>query len=599
MFGRRILVKKEDTVDTDNDTSNNAFLKLMKVSSLHGDFVVPDYQRGYRWSKIDVERLLDDVYMFDERNDQAYCLQPVVVKRNQDESFELIDGQQRLTTLFLIYSHMHARNPDIDILDFRIRYVTRPNSEEFLSSLSSYVAADGFNRPGNSDTNIDFFFMCEAMEAIDDWFSQTLERYQVRASTARQRIAAKFDTCVQLIWYEVPSSEDGNKMFTRLNIGKIPLTNAELVKALFLSQNARKPVPAEMQQEIVLQWDSMETQLRNESLWGFLVGKPSKGGKDTRIDLVLDLVAENAGGKNDKYWTFYRLQEMAIKDSPQKLWESINRTFLNLRGWFEDSELYHKIGYLIASGSSSIASLYKTSAKSRKSDFVTALNRLIKESVQCENVENLSYGSGNAMISKILLLFNILSVMRASDKTQRFPFDKFRTQLWSLEHIHAQQSQIAGDSTTWKQWLELHLKVLDDFRENQNTGIDQEITLRERMKAMIEAKAPSKEDFIQLQEEVFNALSDSDDVDYLDGLANLALLNCGNNSALGNSVFAVKRDSIIDMDKRGEFIPFCTRMVFLKYYSRSKDADMRFWTEKDRQVYIAAIKEVLKDYLAG
>ncbi len=586
-------------MDTDNDTSNNAFLKLMKVSSLHGDFVVPDYQRGYRWSKIDVERLLDDVYMFDERNDQAYCLQPVVVKRNQDESFELIDGQQRLTTLFLIYSHMHARNPDIDILDFRIRYVTRPNSEEFLSSLSSYVAADGFNRPGNSDTNIDFFFMCEAMEAIDDWFSQTLERYQVRASTARQRIAAKFDTCVQLIWYEVPSSEDGNKMFTRLNIGKIPLTNAELVKALFLSQNARKPVPAEMQQEIVLQWDSMETQLRNESLWGFLVGKPSKGGKDTRIDLVLDLVAENAGGKNDKYWTFYRLQEMAIKDSPQKLWESINRTFLNLRGWFEDSELYHKIGYLIASGSSSIASLYKTSAKSRKSDFVTALNRLIKESVQCENVENLSYGSGNAMISKILLLFNILSVMRASDKTQRFPFDKFRTQLWSLEHIHAQQSQIAGDSTTWKQWLELHLKVLDDFRENQNTGIDQEITLRERMKAMIEAKAPSKEDFIQLQEEVFNALSDSDDADYLDGLANLALLNCGNNSALGNSVFAVKRDSIIDMDKRGEFIPFCTRMVFLKYYSRSKDADMRFWTEKDRQVYIAAIKEVLKDYLAG
>lgn len=203
------------------------------------------------------------------------------------------------------------------------------------------------------------------------------------------------------------------------------------------------------------------------------------------------------------------------------------------------------------------------------------------------------------MIFKILLLFNILSVMRASDKTQRFPFDKFRTQLWSLEHIHAQQSQIAGDSTTWKQWLELHLKVLDDFRENQNTGIDQEITLRERMKAMIEAKAPSKEDFIQLQEEVFNALSDSDDVDYLDGLANLALLNCGNNSALGNSVFAVKRDSIIDMDKRGEFIPFCTRMVFLKYYSRSKDADMRFWTEKDRQVYIAAIKEVLKDYLAG
>ena len=587
-------------MNADNDMSNEASLKLMKVSSLHGDFVVPNYQRGYRWSKIDVERLLDDIFTFDEKNNQSYCLQPVVVKSPSQKNgeFELIDGQQRLTTLFLIYSHMHARNPDVDIPDFRIRYVTRPNSGEFLSSLSSCVTPDGFVRPDNSDSNIDFFFMCEAMEAIDYWFQQTEGRYQVRASTARQKIASKFDTCVQLIWYKVPSSEDGNKMFTRLNIGKIPLTNAELVKALFLSQNARKPVPAEKQQEIVLQWDSMETQLRNESFWGFLQENPSRGVKDTRIDLVLDLVAENAGEKHDKYWTFYRLQEMAIKDSPEKLWESINRTFLKLCGWFEDPELYHKIGYLVASGSSSIASLYKTSAKSRKSDFVTTLNRLIKESVRCENVENLSYGSGNAMISKILLLFNILSVMRASDKTQRFPFDKFKTQQWSLEHIHAQQSQIAGDSTTWKQWLELHLKVLDDFRENQHAGINQETTLRERMKTMIEAKALSKEEFIQLQEEVFKALSDSDDVDYLDGLANLALLNCGNNSALGNSVFAVKRDSIIDMDKHGEFIPFCTRMVFLKYYSSSKDADMRFWTERDRQVYLAAIKEVLKDYLA-
>ena len=588
-------------MNTDTVMSNDASLKLMKVSSLHGDFVVPNYQRGYRWSKIDVERLLDDVFTFDEKNNQSYCLQPVVVKSPSQKNgeFELIDGQQRLTTLFLIYSHMHARNPDVDIPDFRIRYVTRPKSGEFLSSLSSCVTPDGFVRPDNSDSNIDFFFMCEAMEAIDYWFQQTEGRYQVRASTARQKIAAKFDTCVQLIWYTVPSSEDGNKMFTRLNIGKIPLTNAELVKALFLSQNARKPVSAEKQQEIVLQWDSMETQLRNESFWGFLQENPSRGVKDTRIDLVLDLVAENAGEKHDKYWTFYRLQEMAIKDSPEKLWASINRTFLKLCGWFEDPELYHKIGYLVASGSSSIASLYKTSAKSRKSDFVTTLNRLIKESVRCENVENLSYGSGNAMISKILLLFNILSVMRASDKTQRFPFDKFKTQQWSLEHIHAQQSQIAGDSTTWKQWLELHLKVLDDFRENQHAGINQETTLRERMKTMIEAKALSKEEFMQLQEEVFKALSDSDDVDYLDGLANLALLNCGNNSALGNSVFAVKRDSIIDMDKHGEFIPFCTRMVFLKYYSSSKDADMRFWTERDRQVYLAAIKEVLKGYLAG
>ena len=588
-------------MNKDNDVSVDASLKLIKVSNIKGIFDVPGYQRGYRWGKTDVERLLDDVFTFGERNDQTYCLQPVVVKRKDDGCFELIDGQQRLTTLFLIYSHMHAKNPDVEIPDFLIRYDARPQSETFLSSLSSCVTSDGFSRPGHGDSNIDFYFMCEAMATIDDWFRKTEERYQVRASTARQRVAAKFDTCVQLIWYEVPSSEDGNKMFTRLNIGKIPLTNAELVKALFLSQNALNPVSPEKQQEIVLQWDSMEAQLRNESLWGFLVVKPASCMKDTRIDLVLDLVAGNVGGKTDKYWTFYRLQEMSRESSADELWKRINRTFLKLRGWYDDHELYHKIGYLVASGACGIPSLYEASEGARKSDFVTTLDRRIKESVRCESVEDLSYGdrSGYAMILKILLLFNVMSVMGAGDKTQRFPFDIFKKQSWSLEHIHAQQSQIAGDAATWKEWLELHLKVLDDFQENRHWGSDRISTLPERIKAMIEAKSLSKEEFTLLQEEVFKELSSSDDVDYLDGLSNLALLNCGNNSALGNSVFAVKRDSIIEMDKRGEFIPFCTRMVFLKYYSRSKDADMRFWTERDRQVYLAAIKDTLKEYLAS
>ena len=390
-------------------------------------------------------------------------------------------------------------------------------------------------------------------------------------------------------------------MFARLNIGKIPLTNAELVKALFLRQNAQMPVSAEKQQEIVLQWDSVEAQLRDEALWGFLVEKPSKGRKDTRIDLVLDLVAGNDGGKADKYWTFYRLSEMVRESSPDDLWKQINRTFLKLHGWFEDHKLYHTIGYLVASGTCSIASLFQVSATSRKSDFVKELDRRIAESVRCENLEELSYRSRSdyAMISKILLLFNVLSVMKAGDGSQRFPFDTFKGQSWSLEHIHAQQSQIAGDSAAWKEWLRLHLKVLEEVRESPMPGGDQMQELQGRMRAMMEATAPGREEFTQLQEEVFRVLSGSGDVDYLDGLANLALLNCGNNSALGNSVFAVKRDFIIDMDKSGDFIPFCTRMVFLKYYSRSTDADMRFWTERDRQAYLAAIKDSLKEYIAG
>ena len=94
-------------MNTDTDVSNDASLKLIKVSSLKGGFAVPGYQRGYRWSKTDVERLLDDVFTFDERNDQTYCLQPVVVKGKENGNFELIDGQQRLTTMAIYMKLLH------------------------------------------------------------------------------------------------------------------------------------------------------------------------------------------------------------------------------------------------------------------------------------------------------------------------------------------------------------------------------------------------------------------------------------------------------------------------------------------------------------
>ena len=78
------------------------------VGDIKGDFYVPSYQRGYRWGKTEVERLLDDVYSTEGKRN--YCLQPVVVRKTGDR-YELIDGQQRLTTIFLIYKYMNdAKN---------------------------------------------------------------------------------------------------------------------------------------------------------------------------------------------------------------------------------------------------------------------------------------------------------------------------------------------------------------------------------------------------------------------------------------------------------------------------------------------------------
>lgn len=72
-------------------------------------FYIPAYQRGYRWSAEQVEQLIDDLEEFKTRRETNtnafYCLQPLVIKPvKQDNigSLEVIDGQQRLTTILLI-----------------------------------------------------------------------------------------------------------------------------------------------------------------------------------------------------------------------------------------------------------------------------------------------------------------------------------------------------------------------------------------------------------------------------------------------------------------------------------------------------------------
>lgn len=88
------------------------------ISEITGKFTIEAYQRGYRWGKDEVEYLLEDINEIPDG--QKYCLQPVVVK-NVNDTYELIDGQQRLTTLYLIMKYLNAY---VDI-KFSIEHYTK------------------------------------------------------------------------------------------------------------------------------------------------------------------------------------------------------------------------------------------------------------------------------------------------------------------------------------------------------------------------------------------------------------------------------------------------------------------------------------------
>ena len=74
-------------------------------------FYIPAYQRGSRWTKRQVVELLDDIWDFQSQPEAGsntfYCLQSIVVKyRDEAEDWELVDGQQRLTTIHLILNYL-------------------------------------------------------------------------------------------------------------------------------------------------------------------------------------------------------------------------------------------------------------------------------------------------------------------------------------------------------------------------------------------------------------------------------------------------------------------------------------------------------------
>ena len=71
----------------------------------------------------------------------------------------------------------------------------------------------------------------------------------------------------------------------------------------------------------------------------------------------------------------------------------------------------------------------------------------------------------------------------------------------------------------------------------------------------------------------------------------------GDNSALSNSVFEVKRREVIRRDRHGSFIPVCTRNAFLKYYTEAAGQQIHFWGDQDRQGYLNALLDALGPYL--
>lgn len=559
-------------------------LELKTISELRDyNFIIPAYQRGYRWTDIEISELLNDIDSFtpraiDPQSDDRtwYCLQPIVMKKNINGFFEVIDGQQRLTTIYLILFYLnqdYVENKRDKI--FRLDYETRPNSSEFLKNLEDLEEI-------NND-NIDFYYISKAYKSISSWFDSKSEDNFFD----KPNFSSKFKFYSKVIWYE-SKEDDPISIFTRINIGKIPLTNSELIKALFLNSSNFNEQDNKLklrQLEIANEWDRIENSLQDNRFWYFL---NKERGFTNRIEFIFDLMNKDPNSE-DKLATFRFFSKKFKKPSNKILaenWDEIKDYYNRFHEWYSDRSLYHKIGYLVSVNATDIDELYLESIQKKKTEFNEYLDIKIKSSLKNITISELQYNETND-VKKILLLYNILTMLSSEQDNSYFPFDLYENQKWDIEHITSIKNKIPEDKHK-RQWL-----------EDSKAFIDTEL-LKPEEGDLIE----NINNWSELDEDGFTVLFDiinnhfnqfinlEDDVD---SLSNLALLDSTTNRSYKNAVFPIKRKTIIDRDKKGTFIPICTKNVFLKYFS-NYPPKISFWTQEDRVNYENDLIKTLEKY---
>lgn len=609
-------------------------IELKSVSELLGmKFFIPNYQRGYRWTEQQVKDLLNDIWEFSKKKKQEYefyCLQPLVVKRKDEDvlnsikaatsieevetllkgSWEVIDGQQRLTTLFIILSVLEEKSL------YSIEYETRDDSKDFLKNIEE----------SKKNENIDYYHIYQSKQTISSWFNNDEEK------------KAKFKNIllnnVRFIWYE-SVDEDPIKVFTRLNIGKISLTNAELIKALFLNRSNFGEKDSEhlklRQQEIASEWDYIEYTLQNDEFWLFLHEKGYD--RPTRIDFIFDLICEQNELEldekiyeqigSDDYRTFryfYEYFHTELADV-EKCWNKVKSYFQTFREWYDDLELYHYIGYLIVYGHTLPDLVAAWNESKDKVSYLNYLKGEIKKEIKKRITEcsplDFQYeedGSDKGKCKPILLFHNIQTVIEQNknnlnnEKYQigvfyKFPFHLYKIESWDVEHINSNTTNEEDDLETQKQWL-LNVYLSADNETQEKIRAFFEETDEDRRKGLfqqIKRKFPQAEEWTGEDK---------------NRIWNYTLLDSSTNRSYGNALFSGKRRVIIGKDKgmciavpkmtkdgklqlteetraKSSFVPPCTKQVFMKYYSAIM-TDANYWTKIDAEGYINDIKECLK-----
>lgn len=547
-------------------------------------FSIPAYQRGYKWgSKSEndpVPVLLKDLWEAFEKNpSKKYYLQYITISKKA-HLLEVIDGQQRLTTLSIMLSVLSLLQNNLpNVSSIKLKYTIRPSifeehiylREAFEAFIGQIWSENGVVLNGINTNNQDVFYIHQAAKAIYDFCRKKEEPL----------IAPFYDYLTNQVMIIVNAVEPhipGEKVFKNLNSKKVPLTEVDLIKALLLTKLSRNGENTfskkhfreilEMRAAIGRRWDEISAQSNSPefSSFYFTEGQGFEG--------LLLLVAtvngyQTSSTDQDRHYPLFNFFNTHA-DKAKKLFDEICLFFEILSDWFENTSIYNLLGFVFFS---------KGNKQEFRFNFIKEHYRLPKDKLFQEliNLRNaklpeepntLKYLEKDDDIHNLLLAVNIFQESTPSNanlnevKEVKFDFYAFRKLHWTLEHIFPQSPE-GKDSVLTPEHKEKIMEMLGGT-ENIHPEVKDVLDLPQRDND---------------QKKIYYDALQS--IGPLNEIGNMALLSQSVNASIGCHFFDEKRKLILRHMQNGKFVPLHTFKVFSKTIMDSNPGDLMTWTKQD------------------
>lgn len=604
-------------------------------------YFIPSYQRGYKWEEKDIKRLLDDINEFKviDDFDAFYCLQNISIIENKGE-LNVVDGQQRLTTLSILLSYLG----EADMVKGKLKYSKRQTTQKFLNEyvytacLQQHMSEDWdtfIEKTDNQEYDYqDIFYIFMAWKTIDGWFIDHREELEPMKNKILEN--------VKLI-VNRPANIDEHKLFENLNGKRVPLDGADLVRAMIITRSAKLKI-AEGEDSIkydvllneyrtgignrldaVNQWWQNENRQKYFSY--FMAG--AEAVSDGMIEFNLDKYPINNlyllygaiynGGKLSLDFFEKEVTDVAFFD------RLINVQRL-LRYWYDDRILYHLIPFVLiyckkddSERKICFREVFDNWYKFSRKGFIDYLKRCVMNNEKIKNLlskvnsneyekmcfEEDWYSDKEKPIVMVSVLLDIIKLLKSSNTSDRLPPEYFKQKDEDKEHIFPQtpiadKVKDAGKQTSvLKQYVEIINMLIKERTDDTADGEKLEITPVIVNDSDIDWS--NKEWKTMIKNEINSKVSK---LIPINSLGNMCLLDSSINRSYGNDFFQEKRIDIMTKAQEGHYIRPHVYDAFNKVFLERASGDcgvgrMRVWDKSDiiarRRYIIGQIKKFFEN----